>query len=161
MAQFRYVRTFDEPESFVGDVQQGFHTELNPLDSTHQQDEVGECVAYSQRELLGWEQKLLDLTPGRAYIPTLFVSRSARLTPILSPVHVGDSRAYLIRDDVAKCLTNDHMRAGEMVRVKMLSPGRVEILRRKTGEELKGDAVKAKRAQNRFAEELRKLGLLQ
>jgi hypothetical protein len=53
------------------------------------------------------------------------------------------------------------MRAGEMVRMKMLSPGRVEILRRKTGEELKGDAVKAKRAQNRFAEELRKRGLLQ
>ena len=67
----------------------------------------------------------------------------------------------LLGDDFAKCLTIDHMRAGEMVRMKMLSPGRVEILRRKTGEELKGDAVKAKRAQNRFAEELRKRGLLQ
>jgi hypothetical protein len=53
------------------------------------------------------------------------------------------------------------MRAGEMVRMKMLSPGRVEIFRRKTGEELKGDAVKAKRGQNRFAEKLRKRGRLQ
>ena len=75
-------------------------------------------------------------------------------------VEPGDNM-ILLGDDFAKCLTNDHMRAGEMVRMKMLSPGRVEILRRKTGEELKGDAVKAKRAQNRFAEELRKRGLLQ
>jgi hypothetical protein len=35
--------------------------------------------------------------------------------------------------------------------------GRAETPRRKTGEELKRDAVKAKRAQSRFAKELRKL----
>ncbi len=75
-------------------------------------------------------------------------------------VEPGDNM-ILLGDDFAKCLTNDHMRAGEMVRMKMLSPGRVEILRRKTGEELKGDAVKAKRGQNRFAEKLRKRGRLQ
>jgi PPM family protein phosphatase len=43
----------------------------------------------------------------------------------LNLVHVGDSRAYLIRDDVAKVLTNDHTRVGEMVRMKMLSPEKV------------------------------------
>jgi hypothetical protein len=37
--------------------------------------------------------------------------------------------------------------------------GKAEILRRKTGEELKRDVTKAKRAQTRFARELRKLGL--
>ncbi len=38
--------------------------------------------------------------------------------------------------------------------------GKAEILRHKTGEELKKDVTKAKRAQNRFAKELRKLGLV-
>jgi protein phosphatase len=36
--------------------------------------------------------------------------------------HVGDSRAYLIRGSKAACLTNDHTRVAELVRMKMLSP---------------------------------------
>jgi serine/threonine protein phosphatase PrpC len=43
----------------------------------------------------------------------------------LNMVHVGDSRAYLVREGEATCLTNDHTRVGEMVRMKMLSPERV------------------------------------
>jgi serine/threonine protein phosphatase PrpC len=43
----------------------------------------------------------------------------------LNLVHVGDSRAYLIRDNLAKCLTNDHTRVGEMVRMRILSPEKV------------------------------------
>lgn len=43
----------------------------------------------------------------------------------LNIVHVGDSRAYLIRHDKASCLTNDHTRVGEMVRMKLLSPDKV------------------------------------
>lgn len=43
----------------------------------------------------------------------------------LNLVHVGDSRAYLIRDGLARCLTNDHTRVGDMVRLRMLSPDRV------------------------------------
>lgn len=39
--------------------------------------------------------------------------------------HVGDSRAYLIRDQKAICLTNDHTRVGELVRMKLLSPDKV------------------------------------
>ncbi|HEY9167466.1 MAG TPA: protein phosphatase 2C domain-containing protein [Candidatus Kryptonia bacterium] len=39
--------------------------------------------------------------------------------------HVGDSRAYLIRKNEARCLTNDHTRVGEMVRMKVLSPDKV------------------------------------
>jgi len=39
--------------------------------------------------------------------------------------HVGDSRAYLIRDRRATCLTNDHTTVGDLVRMKVLSPDKV------------------------------------
>ena len=39
--------------------------------------------------------------------------------------HVGDTRAYLIRNNKAKCLTNDHSRVGGLVRMKLLSPQKV------------------------------------
>jgi len=39
--------------------------------------------------------------------------------------HVGDSRAYLIRDNKSTCLTNDHTRVGELVRLKMLAPDKI------------------------------------
>jgi len=43
----------------------------------------------------------------------------------LSVAHVGDSRAYLVRDGEATCLTNDHTRVGELVRMRLLSPDKV------------------------------------
>ncbi len=43
----------------------------------------------------------------------------------LHVAHVGDSRAYLIRGREATCLTNDHTRVGELVRMKLLSPDKV------------------------------------
>ncbi len=39
--------------------------------------------------------------------------------------HVGDSRAYLIRDRRAMCLTNDHTTVGDLVRMKVLPPDKV------------------------------------
>jgi PPM family protein phosphatase len=39
--------------------------------------------------------------------------------------HVGDSRAYLIRDGRASCLTADHTAVGDMVRAKILSPDKI------------------------------------
>ena len=36
--------------------------------------------------------------------------------------HVGDSRVYLVRDRVTWCLTKDHTRVGELVRMKLLPP---------------------------------------
>ena len=40
----------------------------------------------------------------------------------LNLVHVGDSRVYLVRDGTTWCLTRDHSRVGELVRMKLLSP---------------------------------------
>jgi len=39
--------------------------------------------------------------------------------------HVGDSRAYLLRDREATCLTRDHTVVGDMVRMRVLSPEKV------------------------------------
>jgi len=39
--------------------------------------------------------------------------------------HVGDSRAYLIRGKKSMCLTKDHTRVGELVRMKVLAPEKV------------------------------------
>ncbi len=43
----------------------------------------------------------------------------------LHVAHVGDSRAYLIRDRCAQCLTNDHTHVGDMVRMKVIPPDKV------------------------------------
>jgi len=39
--------------------------------------------------------------------------------------HVGDTRAYLVRDGQARCLTNDHSVVGELVRMKVITPDKV------------------------------------
>src|SRR5262249_587496 len=39
--------------------------------------------------------------------------------------HIGDSRAYLIRNGKASCLTNDHTMVGELVRMRVLTPDKV------------------------------------
>jgi protein phosphatase len=43
----------------------------------------------------------------------------------LSMVHVGDSRAYLVRERRSTCLTNDHTMVGDLVRMKVLSSDKV------------------------------------
>ena len=47
------------------------------------------------------------------------------LGDMLHLAHVGDSRAYLIRDGRATCLTADHTTVGDMVRAKILSPDKI------------------------------------
>ncbi len=39
--------------------------------------------------------------------------------------HVGDSRAYLIRAQHARCLTRDHTTVGDLVRMRVISPDKV------------------------------------
>jgi protein phosphatase len=40
-------------------------------------------------------------------------------------VHVGDCRAYLVRDGRSVCLTSDHTTVGDLVRAKLISPEKV------------------------------------
>jgi protein phosphatase len=47
------------------------------------------------------------------------------LGEMLYLAHVGDSRAYLIRDERAICLTADHTTVGDMVRSKLISPDKI------------------------------------
>lgn len=39
--------------------------------------------------------------------------------------HIGDSRIYLIHKNKSRCLTNDHTRVGELVRMRLLSPDKI------------------------------------
>ncbi|HUI64231.1 MAG TPA: protein phosphatase 2C domain-containing protein [Bacteroidota bacterium] len=43
----------------------------------------------------------------------------------LSMAHVGDSRAYMIRERRATLLTNDHTQVGDMVRMRLIGPEKV------------------------------------
>lgn len=47
------------------------------------------------------------------------------LGDMLYLAHVGDSRAYLIRDGRATCLTADHTTVGDMVRAKLISAAKI------------------------------------
>lgn len=47
------------------------------------------------------------------------------LDDILYLAHVGDSRAYLIREGRSVCLTSDHTTVGDMVRSKLISPDKI------------------------------------
>jgi PPM family protein phosphatase len=40
-------------------------------------------------------------------------------------VHVGDSRAYLVRDGRSTCLTSDHTVVGDMVRSRLITPDKI------------------------------------
>ena len=46
--------------------------------------------------------------------------------------HVGDCRAYLIREQRAICLTQDHTTVGDLVRMKVISPDRVRTHARRS-----------------------------
>lgn len=47
------------------------------------------------------------------------------LGDMLYLAHVGDSRAYLIRDGRATCLTTDHTTVGDMVRAKLIPAAKI------------------------------------
>jgi len=47
------------------------------------------------------------------------------LGDMLYLTHVGDSRAYLVRDGQATCLTSDHTTVGDMVRAKLIPAAKI------------------------------------
>lgn len=67
-------------------------------------------------------QKAQQLSAGRMGTT---LTAAYVLGDLLHLAHVGDSRAYLIRDGRATCLTADHTTVGDMVRAKILSPEKI------------------------------------
>lgn len=83
-------------------------------------------VAVSQRLRLGVQNANTQImqTVMKEHLPPMGTTLSAvhlhgRTVHL---AHVGDSRVYLVRDRVTWCLTNDHTRVGELVRMKLLPP---------------------------------------
>ncbi len=64
-------------------------------------------------------QRLGGIRMGTTLTAAAFTGRT------LHVAHVGDSRAYLVRDGRAVCLTRDHTAVGELVRMRVLSPDKV------------------------------------
>jgi len=75
--------------------------------------ETANMKVYQKAQQLGAGRMGTTLTA--AYVPG----------DILHLAHVGDSRAYLIRNGRATCLTADHTTVGDMVRAKILSPDKI------------------------------------
>jgi protein phosphatase len=75
--------------------------------------EASNLMVYQRAQQLGVGRMGTTLTA--AYV----------LGDMLYLTHVGDSRAYLIRDGRATCLTADHTMVGDMVRAKMISPDKI------------------------------------
>lgn len=71
---------------------------------------------------LGVYKKAQQLQAGR--MGTTLTAASV-IANKLFLAHVGDSRAYLIRDHKAICLTADHTTVGDLVRMKVLPPDKV------------------------------------
>ncbi len=71
---------------------------------------------------LGVFQRAQQLSAGR--MGTTLTAACLR-GHTLHLAHVGDSRAYLVRDHRATCLTSDHTTVGDLVRMKVLSPDKV------------------------------------
>jgi protein phosphatase len=75
--------------------------------------ETANLHVYQRAQQLGAGRMGTTLTAAYVFGEMLYVA------------HVGDSRAYLIRDGRSVCLTDDHTRVGEMVRSKLISPDKI------------------------------------
>jgi serine/threonine protein phosphatase PrpC len=75
--------------------------------------ELANLGVYKEAQRLGAGRMGTTLTAAGVIGHTLYL------------VHVGDSRAYLIRDHRAICLTADHTTVGDLVRMKVLPPEKV------------------------------------
>ena len=68
---------------------------------------------YKEAEHLGAGRMGTTLTAAYVLGDTLYLG------------HVGDSRAYLVRDRHATCLTSDHTTVGDLVRARLITPDKV------------------------------------
>ena len=85
----------------------------NPIPKLLQRGvEIANLQVYQKAQQLGAR---MGTTLTAAYV----------LGEMLYLAHVGDSRAYLIRDGRSVCLTADHTAVGDMVRSKLISPDKL------------------------------------
>jgi PPM family protein phosphatase len=85
-----------------------------PIHKTMQRGvEAANLQVYKKAQQLGAGRMGTTLTAAYVFGETLHLA------------HVGDSRAYLIRDGRSICLTADHTTVGEMVRSKLISSDKI------------------------------------
>lgn len=80
---------------------------------------LGKGVETANSKVFGAAQGL-----GAARMGTTLTAANL-LGDSLCIAHVGDSRAYLVRDGRPRLLTNDHTTVGDMVRMKLIPPEKV------------------------------------
>jgi len=86
----------------------------NPIPKVLQRGvEIANLRVYQKAQQLGAGRMGTTLTAAYVLGETLYLA------------HVGDSRAYLIREGRSVCLTADHTTVGEMVRSKIISPDKL------------------------------------
>ena len=86
----------------------------NPIPKVLQRGvEIANLRVYQKAQQLGAGRMGTTLTAAYVLGETLYLA------------HVGDSRAYLIREGRSMCLTADHTTVGEMVRSKIISPDKL------------------------------------
>jgi serine/threonine protein phosphatase PrpC len=85
-----------------------------PIHKTLQRGvEAANLRVYQKAQQLGAGRMGTTLTAAYVFGENLYLA------------HVGDSRAYLVRDGRSICLTADHTTVGEMVRSKLISSDRI------------------------------------
>lgn len=90
-----------------------FESKSNTLSALRMGIEKANVGVYNTAQKMGVGRMGTTLTAAYLRHNTMFIA------------HVGDSRAYLIRQKRATCLTNDHTTVGEMVRAKLISAGKI------------------------------------
>lgn len=75
--------------------------------------EIANLQVYQKAQQLGAGRMGTTLTAAYVFGDMLYLA------------HVGDSRAYLIRDGRSICLTEDHTAVGDMVRSKLISSDKI------------------------------------
>jgi protein phosphatase len=83
---------------------------LPPAKALQRALDVVNFEVYKTSQQLGSGKMGTTLTAAYVFGDTLYL------------LHVGDSRAYLVRSGRAKCLTNDHSVVGDLVRSRLISP---------------------------------------
>lgn len=92
----------------------------SPAKALQKAAEVVNLEVYKAAQQLGGEKMGTTLTA--AYL----------VGNLLHLLHIGDSRAYLVRQRQATCLTSDHTLVGDLVRSRLISPEQIRTHARRS-----------------------------